>query len=72
MLQTASARKPKRLVAVCPDELHSAFFAIVDRTGESAGVILRRLVHEAVERAQRGEPVVAGITASAPLMTTGG
>ncbi len=71
MLQIAPARKSRRLVAVCPDDMHAAFFDVVDRTGESAGVILRGLVNEAIERARRGEPIVRGLTAGAPT-TVGG
>ena len=51
--------------------MHAAFFAVVDRTGESAGVILRGLVNEAIERAHRGEPIVRGLTAGAPAVTGG-
>ncbi len=72
MLQIASARKSRRLVALCPPELHEAFLCLADRTGESAGVILRGLVSEAIERARRGEPIVRGLTASAPTTIVGG
>ena len=71
MLQIPPVRKSRRLVAVCPDELHTAFFDVVDRTGESAGVILCALVGEAIDRARRGEPVVRGLMADAPAVTGG-
>lgn len=66
MLQAAPARKIRRLVALCPDEMHEAFLRLADRTGESGGLILRQLVNEAIERAARGEPIVRGLTAGAP------
>ncbi len=58
MLQPSPVLKSKRLVALCPPDLHEAFLCLADRTGESAGVILRSLVAEAVERAKRGEPLM--------------
>ena len=71
MSQMAPARKTRRLVALCPDDMHEAFFAVVDRSGESAGVILRGLVSEAIERARRGEPIVRGLTVGAPTVVGG-
>ena len=70
-LQTEPARKSRRLVALCPDAMHDEFFAVVDRSGESAGVILRGLVSEAIERARRGEPIVRGLTVGAPTAVGG-
>ena len=71
MLQILPARKSKRLVALCPDDMHEAFLSLADRTGESAGVILRGLVSEALELARRGEPIVRGLTAGAPTVMGG-
>ena len=72
MLQIQPARKSKRLVARCPPEQHEAFLRLADATGESAGTIIRSLMTEALDRARRGEPIVRGLTAGAPSMTTGG
>ena len=57
MLQVAPERKSKRLVALCPPDLHGAFMDIALRSGESAGVLLRRLVSEAVDQARKGQPI---------------
>ncbi len=66
MSQDAPDRKLKRLSAMCPPDLHEAFLCLADRSGESAGMILRRLVAEAVERAKRGEPITLQLQPEAP------
>ncbi len=48
-------RKSKPLTVLCPPELHAAFMDVAMRSGESAGVLLRRLVADTVERARKGE-----------------
>lgn len=66
MSQDAPERKLKRLSAMCPPDLHAAFMGMAERSGESAGMILRGLVSEALDRGRRGEPIVRGLLASAP------
>lgn len=61
MSQAAPERKLKRLSALCPPDLHAAFMGMAERSGESAGVLLRSLAAEAVERARRGEPLTLQI-----------
>ena len=72
MPQASPARKTCRLVALCPDDMHREFMGLVDRSGESAALILRGLVQEAIDRARRGEPVVRGLRAGAPRKLAGG
>ena len=71
MLQMSSAQKFRRLVTRCPDNMHREFLELSDRTGESASLILRGLINEALQRARRGEPVVRGLTAGAPTSVEG-
>ena len=71
MLQMQPSRKSRRLVALCPPEQHEAFLRLADSTGESAGMILRGLITEALDRARRGEPIVRGLMADAPAVTEG-
>lgn len=66
MSQDAPDRKLKRLSAMCPPELHAAFMGIAERSGESAGVILRGLAAEAVERAKRGEAITLRLQPEVP------
>ena len=54
-------RKSKPLTVLCPPDLHAAFMDVAMRSGESAGVILRRFVSDTVERARKGERVTLRI-----------
>ena len=51
MSRNAPEPKLMRISALCPAEMHREFMSLVDRMGESAGMILRALIHEAIDRA---------------------